>query len=143
MRHAANPYNRFTFFLNEEQAKLLPLPACDFETYAEKTATVSRDFHIQFDSAFYSVPDPIYQTQGDCQGDQQQGPIGHDAHGEDRRPLGDPQHPHQGRRTVQENRIRATEGILPRRNKLTRPHMALPLFTGIRSDSYVQKPDGL
>jgi hypothetical protein len=56
VKYTKKDFSRKQIFLNEEQAKLLPLPACDFETYAEKTATVSRDFHIQFDSAFYSVP---------------------------------------------------------------------------------------
>lgn len=49
-------FSRKAIFWEEEQAKLLPLPACEFELYAEKTAVVGRDFHIQFDSAFYSVP---------------------------------------------------------------------------------------
>ncbi len=55
-KYTKKNFSRKQIFLSEEQAKLLPLPACDFETYAEKTATVSRDFHIQYDSAFYSVP---------------------------------------------------------------------------------------
>ena len=35
---------------------LLPLPVLQYQTYDEKEATVWRDFHIQYDCAFYSVP---------------------------------------------------------------------------------------
>ena len=56
VKYTKKNFSRKQIFMDEEQAKLLPLPACAYETYAEKTATVSRDFHIQYDSAFYSVP---------------------------------------------------------------------------------------
>lgn len=55
-KYTKKNFSRQEIFLNEEQSKLLPLPTTSFETYVEKTAVVGRDFHIQFDSAFYSVP---------------------------------------------------------------------------------------
>ena len=35
---------------------MLPLPVLQYRSYDERTAVVWRDFHIQFDNAFYSVP---------------------------------------------------------------------------------------
>ena len=48
--------SRVTIFESEEKQALLPLPALQFKSYDEKEATVWRDFHIQYDCAFYSVP---------------------------------------------------------------------------------------
>ena len=48
--------SRTSIFEAEEKAVLLPLPKLQFQAYDEKDATVWRDFHIQFDCAFYSVP---------------------------------------------------------------------------------------
>lgn len=48
--------SRTEVFLTEEKKRLKPLPAHTYHSHAEKTASVSRDFHIQYDSAFYSVP---------------------------------------------------------------------------------------
>ncbi len=48
--------SRASIFEAEEKAALLPLPVLQYQSYAEKTATVWRDFHIQYDCAFYSVP---------------------------------------------------------------------------------------
>ena len=48
--------SRTAIFEAEEKATLLPLPVLKFQAYEEKEATVWRDFHIQFDCAFYSVP---------------------------------------------------------------------------------------
>jgi hypothetical protein len=48
--------SRLSIFENEEKDTLLPLPVQNFQTYDKKEATVWRDFHIQYDSAFYSVP---------------------------------------------------------------------------------------
>ena len=48
--------SRTSIFLAEEKDHLLPLPVVQFNSYTERQATVWRDFHIQYDSAFYSVP---------------------------------------------------------------------------------------
>ena len=48
--------SRLSIFENEEKDMLLSLPVQSFQTYDKKEATVWRDFHIQYDSAFYSVP---------------------------------------------------------------------------------------
>ncbi|MGE4585440.1 MAG: IS21 family transposase [Sphaerochaeta sp.] len=55
------PYSKRTgsrseIFMAEERKMLLPLPACEYQSYTEKKAVVSRDTHIQFDCAYYSVP---------------------------------------------------------------------------------------
>lgn len=48
--------SRTSIFEAEEKEMLLPLPVLQYQTYDEKEATVWRDFHIQYDCAFYSVP---------------------------------------------------------------------------------------
>lgn len=48
--------SRQSIFEAEEKDSLLPLPILQYKSYEEKEATVWRDFHIQFDCAFYSVP---------------------------------------------------------------------------------------
>lgn len=48
--------SRASVFTAEEKQKLLPLPQNKFETFEEKEAVVARDYHVQYDSAFYSVP---------------------------------------------------------------------------------------
>jgi len=48
--------SRASIFEAEEKAALLPLPVLQYQAYDEKEAVVWRDFHIQFDCAFYSVP---------------------------------------------------------------------------------------
>ena len=48
--------SRLSIFTAEEKHKLLPLPQNKFETFEEKEAVVARDYHVQYDSAFYSVP---------------------------------------------------------------------------------------
>ena len=48
--------SRASIFEAEEKETLLPLPVLQYRSYDEKTATVWRDFHIQYDCAFYSVP---------------------------------------------------------------------------------------
>lgn len=57
----AKPYSkklgsRTEIFENEEKETLLSLPIMNYRSYDEREATVWRDFHIQYDSAFYSVP---------------------------------------------------------------------------------------
>ena len=47
---------RKSVFDTEEKKRLKPLPVRSFHNYTEKKATVSRDYHIQYDNAFYSVP---------------------------------------------------------------------------------------
>ena len=51
--------SRSSIFHAEEKERLMPLPVYRFEPYTEKEAVVGRDYHIQFDSAFYSLP-PTY-----------------------------------------------------------------------------------
>ena len=48
--------SRTSIFALEEKEALLPLPVLEFKSYDEKEATVWRDFHIQYECAFYSVP---------------------------------------------------------------------------------------
>lgn len=48
--------SRLSIFTADEKQKLLPLPQNKFETFEEKEAVVARDYHVQYDSAFYSVP---------------------------------------------------------------------------------------
>lgn len=48
--------SRTSIFEEEEKAALLPLPVVEYRSYSEKTVTVWRDFHVQYDCAFYSVP---------------------------------------------------------------------------------------
>ena len=48
--------SRASIFEEEEKKMLLPLPALEFQSYTQKRAVVGRDAHIQFDSAYYSVP---------------------------------------------------------------------------------------
>ena len=57
----ARPYSkklgsRTEIFESEEKETLLVLPVVGYRSYDEKIATVGRDFHIQYCSAFYSVP---------------------------------------------------------------------------------------
>ena len=47
---------RTSIFEAEEKQTLLPLPELQYKSYDEKDATVWRDFHSQYDRAFYSVP---------------------------------------------------------------------------------------
>ena len=47
---------RKSIFDEDEKKRLKPLPARPFHSSIEKKATVSRDYHIQYDNAFYSVP---------------------------------------------------------------------------------------
>ena len=48
--------SRTSIFEAEEKSVLLPLPVLQYQAYDQKEATVWRDFHIQYDCAFYSVP---------------------------------------------------------------------------------------
>ena len=48
--------SRLSMFTADEKQKLLPLSRNKFETFEEKVAVEARDYHIQYDSAFYSVP---------------------------------------------------------------------------------------
>jgi|GEM_PF-5899506 len=48
--------SRLSMFTADEKQKLRPLSRNKFETFEEKVAVVARDYHIQYDSAFYSVP---------------------------------------------------------------------------------------
>ena len=48
--------SRTSIFEAEERQALLPLPMLQYKSYEQKEATVWRDFHIQYDCAFYSVP---------------------------------------------------------------------------------------
>lgn len=48
--------SRTEIFESEERRELLPLPTMNYRSYVEKEATVWRDYHIQFECAFYSVP---------------------------------------------------------------------------------------
>ena len=47
---------RKSVFEEEEKGRLKPLPLRTYLNITEKKATVSRDYHIQYDKAFYSVP---------------------------------------------------------------------------------------
>lgn len=48
--------SRLSVFLEEEKPRLQPIPEKPFHRIIEKQATVSRDIHLQYCSAFYSVP---------------------------------------------------------------------------------------
>jgi hypothetical protein len=48
--------SRQLLFDQVESKELLPLPSKPFELFERHTATVAPDYHIQFASAFYSVP---------------------------------------------------------------------------------------
>ena len=47
-------HNRY-YYWEEEKNELTPLPSMRYEYMERKTATVSSDFHIRFDNAYYSV----------------------------------------------------------------------------------------
>ena len=47
-------HNRY-YYWEEEKLELMPLPSMHYEYMERKTATVSSDFHIRFDNAYYSV----------------------------------------------------------------------------------------
>lgn len=47
-------HNRY-YYWEEEKNELIPLPSMQYEYMERKTATVSSDFHIRFDNAYYSV----------------------------------------------------------------------------------------
>lgn len=55
-KKAKNDESRLEIFLREEKPRLQPLPEKPYHRIIEKPATVSRDFHLQYCSAFYSVP---------------------------------------------------------------------------------------
>ena len=48
-------YSRSDRFL-EEQKELMPLPPMQYHYMERKTAKVSSDYHVRFDSSYYSVP---------------------------------------------------------------------------------------
>lgn len=48
--------SRTSIFLEEEKNELLPLPIHEYQSIKKGKAIVGRDFHIQWDKAFYSVP---------------------------------------------------------------------------------------
>lgn len=47
-------HNRY-YYWEEEKTELMPLPSMQYEYMERKTATVSSDFHVRFDNAYYSV----------------------------------------------------------------------------------------
>ena len=47
-------HNRY-YYWEEEKLELMPLPSMHYEYMERRTATVSSDFHIRFDNAYYSV----------------------------------------------------------------------------------------
>ena len=47
---------RLEAFTDEEKPRLKPLPTASWKKTVERELTVSRDFHIQYSNAFYSVP---------------------------------------------------------------------------------------
>ena len=49
-------YSRTMLFEAEEKPALLPLPSRAFEFYERTTAKVAPDYHVAFDSCYYSVP---------------------------------------------------------------------------------------
>ena len=55
-KKAKNNESRLDIFLRKEKPRLQPLPEKSFHKIIEKKATVSRDFHLQYCKAFYSVP---------------------------------------------------------------------------------------
>lgn len=44
-----------SYYLQEEQAALIPLPATPYQYMDRSIAKVSSDFHVRFDNAYYSV----------------------------------------------------------------------------------------
>ena len=48
--------SRLSIYSEEEKSRLQPLPEKPYQRIIEKEATVSRDFHLQYCNAFYSVP---------------------------------------------------------------------------------------
>ena len=47
-------YNRY-YYWEEERHELMPLPSVHYEYTERRLATVSSDFHVRFDNAYYSV----------------------------------------------------------------------------------------
>lgn len=47
-------HNRY-YYWKEEKTELMPLPAMQYEYMERRTATVSSDFHVCFDNAYYSA----------------------------------------------------------------------------------------
>ena len=47
-------HNRY-YYWEEEKLDLMPLPSTHYEYMERRTATVSSDFHVRFDNAYYSV----------------------------------------------------------------------------------------
>ena len=47
-------HNRY-YYWEEEKLELMPLPSTHYEYMERRTATVSSDFHVRFDNAYYSV----------------------------------------------------------------------------------------
>ena len=47
-------HNRY-YYWEEQKNELMPLPSMQYEYMERRTATVSSDFHIRFDNAYYSV----------------------------------------------------------------------------------------
>ena len=47
-------HNRY-YYWEEEKLELMPLPSTHYEYMERRTATVSSDFHVSFDNAYYSV----------------------------------------------------------------------------------------
>ena len=47
-------HNRY-YYWEEERQELMPLPSMHYEYMERRTATVSSDFHVRFDNAYYSV----------------------------------------------------------------------------------------
>lgn len=47
-------HNRY-YYWEEEKTELMPLPSVHYEYMERRTATVSSDFHVRFDNAYYSV----------------------------------------------------------------------------------------
>ena len=47
-------HNRY-YYWKEEELELMPLPSTYYEYMERRTATVSSDFHVRFDNAYYSV----------------------------------------------------------------------------------------
>ncbi len=49
-------YSRTILFEKEEQPALLPLPPRPFELFERATARIAPDYHVAFDTCYYSVP---------------------------------------------------------------------------------------
>ena len=47
-------HNRY-YYWEEDKLELMPLPSTHYEYMERRTATVSSDFHVRFDNAYYSV----------------------------------------------------------------------------------------